>query len=103
MESLPAIVRARLLAPGKHLKPEEALAVLDICVSIGAEKAALAADRRAVLIIGNTGTLVLDKISPLAVFTPSKLVGSGKSTFTNYIAGCTMTRIKRVRPHQKEF
>jgi len=69
MESLPAIVRARLLAPGKHLKPEEALAVLDICVSIGAEKAALAADRRAVLIIGNTGTLVSVKISPLAVFT----------------------------------
>ena len=38
MESLPAIVRARLLAPRKHLNPEEALAVLNICVSIGAEE-----------------------------------------------------------------
>jgi len=55
LEDLPDIVRNSLISPIKHQKPEEALAVIEACVSIGAGKAALAAEHKAILIIGNTG------------------------------------------------
>ncbi len=57
LSSLPAPVRARLEHPHQVLRPEEALQVIELCTALGAESAAGAANRRAVLIVGNTGQL----------------------------------------------
>ena len=68
-ETCPLITRA-IENPHHPLTLDESLELLTTCISYGRERAQKLQDKQAIIVIGNTG--------------------AGKSTFVNYLAGCTM-------------
>jgi ribosome biogenesis GTPase A len=72
---LPDIVREKMANPNKALTADESIDVLVACIKGGMCEAKRAQGRELLMVIGNTGC--------------------GKSTFINYLHGCTMEKIKK--------
>lgn len=68
-----SLLKKKLETPELALSPEESISLLMGCIDWGAREACQAMGEELVMVIGNTG--------------------SGKSTFVNYLAGCSMQRV----------
>jgi len=80
-ERVQAIIGKGLANRSAPLSGEDSLAVLTACIRIGVERADLALEKTAVVVIGNTG--------------------AGKSTFVNYILNCVLEKV-RLRSNGEE-
>lgn len=69
-ERVVALIQHKLANPEAYMSAADSLAVLKHCVEQGRENAQRISGRSAVMVVGNTG--------------------AGKSTFLNYVGGCTM-------------
>lgn len=67
------LLTRKLANPSLPLNPDQSIALLSHCIALGDREAQKAQGKRIVVCIGNTG--------------------SGKSTFVNYLSGCTMQRV----------
>ena len=64
------IIKEKIANPTKELPLTESIDLVTKCIAYGSARAELIADKEGIFLIGNTG--------------------AGKSTFVNYLAGCTM-------------
>ncbi|XWN35614.1 MAG: GTPase [Roseivirga sp.] len=64
------LIARKLNSPEQELDPDESIELLTTCVAYGTERAKKMEGKQGIMVLGNTG--------------------AGKSTFINFLAGCTM-------------
>lgn len=73
-EEVCPLIMKKMRDPSKALRLDESIELLTVCIQYGLERASHMAGEEAIIVIGNTG--------------------AGKSTFVNYLAGCTMKFVR---------
>jgi len=68
------VLQRRLQNPASKISVHESIELLSLCLRFGEQRAKLAREKNVIFVIGNTG--------------------AGKSTFVNYLCGCTMKEVK---------